>query len=117
MARRDRDLRSFDMRAIRIKKYGGPDVLEVREQADPTPKTGEVRVRVRACGLNFAELMAREGCTPTPPSRPAWWATKRPDRRRGRGGGHRAPRRHFGACAHTFRRSRRRVACPLPRHA
>jgi synaptic vesicle membrane protein VAT-1 len=58
------------MRAIWIKKYGGPDVLEIREQADPTPKAGEVRVRVRACGLNFAELMAREGLYPDAPKPP-----------------------------------------------
>jgi NADPH:quinone reductase-like Zn-dependent oxidoreductase len=58
------------MRAIWIKKYGGPNVLEVREQADPTPKAGEVRIRVRACGLNFAELMAREGLYPDAPKPP-----------------------------------------------
>src|SRR5262245_5689968 len=58
------------MRAIWIKKYGGPNVLEVREQADPTPKPGEIRVRVRACGLNFAELMARQGIYPDAPKPP-----------------------------------------------
>ena len=58
------------MRAIWIKKYGGPDVLEIREQADPTPQRGEVRIRVRACGLNFAELMAREGLYPDAPKPP-----------------------------------------------
>jgi synaptic vesicle membrane protein VAT-1 len=58
------------MRAIWIPKYGGPEVLEVREQPDPVPGPGEVRVRVRACGLNFAELMAREGLYPDAPKPP-----------------------------------------------
>ena len=47
------------MRAIWITKAGGPEVLEVRETPDPVPKPGEVRIRTGACGLNFAELMAR----------------------------------------------------------
>src|SRR3954463_16324126 len=58
------------MRAIWITKYGGPDVLEVREQPDPVPKAGEVRIRVQAAGLNFAELMAREGLYPDAPKPP-----------------------------------------------
>ena len=44
-----------------IPKYGKPDVLEVREASDPTPRPGEVRIRVRASGINFAEIMARQG--------------------------------------------------------
>ncbi|HEY4157718.1 MAG TPA: medium chain dehydrogenase/reductase family protein [Polyangiaceae bacterium] len=58
------------MRAIWIKKHGGPQVLEVRETPDPEPKRGEVRVRVRACGLNFAEVMARQGLYPDAPKPP-----------------------------------------------
>src|SRR4051812_9100948 len=58
------------MRAIWIPKYGGPDVLEVREGPDPVPGPGEVRVRVRAAGLNFAELMARAGLYPDAPKLP-----------------------------------------------
>jgi NADPH:quinone reductase-like Zn-dependent oxidoreductase len=58
------------MRAIWIKKHGGPNVLEVRETPDPNPKPGEVRVRVRACGLNFAEVMARQGLYPDAPKPP-----------------------------------------------
>ncbi|HEX9294731.1 MAG TPA: medium chain dehydrogenase/reductase family protein [Polyangiaceae bacterium] len=58
------------MRAIWITKYGGPEVLEIREQPDPLPGAGEVRIRVRACGLNFAELMAREGLYPDAPKPP-----------------------------------------------
>jgi NADPH:quinone reductase-like Zn-dependent oxidoreductase len=58
------------MRAIWIRKHGGPKVLEVRETPDPEPKAGEVRVRVHACGLNFAEVMARQGLYPDAPKPP-----------------------------------------------
>jgi len=58
------------MRAVWIKKHGGPKMLEVRETPDPQPRAGEVRVRVRACGLNFAEVMARQGLYPDAPKPP-----------------------------------------------
>jgi NADPH:quinone reductase-like Zn-dependent oxidoreductase len=59
------------MRAITITRHGGPEVLEVREYPDPTPKAGEVRVRVKAAGLNFAEVMARMGLYPGAPKPPS----------------------------------------------
>ncbi|MCA1825546.1 MAG: zinc-binding dehydrogenase [Myxococcales bacterium] len=49
------------MRQVWITKKGGPEVLQVREAPDPQPKPGEVRIRVRAAGVNFADLMARVG--------------------------------------------------------
>lgn len=58
------------MRAVWITKSGGPEVLEVRETPDPVPKSGEVRIRTGACGMNFAELSARQGMyadAPKPP--------------------------------------------------
>lgn len=58
------------MRAIWITKAGGPEVLEVREAADPVPGPGQVRVRVKAAGLNFAEVMARQGLYPDAPPTP-----------------------------------------------
>jgi NADPH:quinone reductase-like Zn-dependent oxidoreductase len=58
------------MRAIWVRKWGGPEVLEVREAPDPEPKAGEVRVRVKACGLNFAEVTARQGLYPDAPKAP-----------------------------------------------
>jgi synaptic vesicle membrane protein VAT-1 len=58
------------MKAIWITKHGDSSVLEVRETADPTPKAGEVRVRVRAAGLNFAEVSARQGLYPDAPKPP-----------------------------------------------
>lgn len=58
------------MRGIWIKKHGGPGVLEVRETPDPEPAAGEVRIRVEAAGLNFAEVMARQGLYPDAPKPP-----------------------------------------------
>ncbi len=58
------------MRAVWIPEFGRPDVLEVRQSEDPTPAPGQVRVRVRASGINFAEIMARQGLyrdAPAPP--------------------------------------------------
>ena len=58
------------MRAIWITRAGGPEVLEVRQTPDPQPSAGEVRVRVSAAGLNFAEVMARQGLYPDAPKLP-----------------------------------------------
>ncbi|HEV7496083.1 medium chain dehydrogenase/reductase family protein [Baekduia sp.] len=50
------------MRAVVITKTGDPSVLQVQERPDPPPPgPGEVRVDVRACGVNFADTLARVG--------------------------------------------------------
>ncbi len=49
------------MRAVRFDRYGGVDVLEVREVEDPVPGRGEVLVAVKAAGLNPGEIAIREG--------------------------------------------------------
>lgn len=49
------------MRAIILERHGGPEVLRVREVPDPKPGTGEVRVRVEAIGVNYAEVLSRKG--------------------------------------------------------
>ncbi|HVI75136.1 MAG TPA: medium chain dehydrogenase/reductase family protein [Anaeromyxobacteraceae bacterium] len=59
------------MKAIWITRAGGPEVLEVRDGPEPVPRAGEVRVRVRAAGLNFADIMARLGLYPDAPKLPA----------------------------------------------
>ena len=64
------------MRAIWITKPGGPEVLEVRETPDPQVGPGQVRIRVHAAGLNFAEVMARQGLYPDAPTPRAWSATR-----------------------------------------
>ncbi len=58
------------MRQIWITKAGSPEVLEVREAPDPEASEGEVRIRVRAAGINFADLMARVGLYPDAPKLP-----------------------------------------------
>lgn len=49
------------MKAIVCEKYGGPEVLEMREVEKPTPKENEVLVRVRASSVNPAEWYAMTG--------------------------------------------------------
>src|SRR5260370_15526862 len=49
------------MRAVLLERYGGPDVLRIAEVATPEPKLGEVRVRIDAIGINFAEVLSRTG--------------------------------------------------------
>ncbi len=58
------------MRAIWQTGTGGPEVLQVREGPDPEPGPGQVRIRVDAAGLNFAEVMARQGLYPDAPKPP-----------------------------------------------
>jgi len=45
------------MRQVWITRHGGPEVLELREAPDPQPRPGEVRIRVRAAGVNFADSL------------------------------------------------------------
>jgi len=58
------------MKQIIISKYGGPSVLKVEEQPDPTPAKGELLIRVRAAGINFADILARKGLYPDAPKAP-----------------------------------------------
>lgn len=59
------------MRQVWITGVGGPGKLQVREAPDPQPKDGEVRIRVHAAGVNFADILAREGLYPDAPKLPA----------------------------------------------
>src|SRR3954447_12091671 len=59
------------MKAVVIVRPGGPEALELREVATPEPGGEQVRVRVRACGLNRADLMQTRGKYPAPPGAPA----------------------------------------------
>jgi NADPH2:quinone reductase len=54
------------MRAIRIEAHGGPDRLRLVELPLPEPKSGEVRVRHRAIGVNFVDVYHRTGLYPMP---------------------------------------------------
>ena len=55
------------MRAIVYTAVGGPEVIAVREVADPQPARGQVRVRVAATALNRADIVQRIGAYPAPP--------------------------------------------------
>ena len=58
------------MRAVVITKHGGPEVLQVEERPDPPVGPGEVRIDVKAAGINFADTMARTGLYPDAPPLP-----------------------------------------------
>jgi NADPH:quinone reductase-like Zn-dependent oxidoreductase len=49
------------MKQIWISKAGPPEVLRLQDASDPIPRTGEVRVRVQAAGVNFADILGRMG--------------------------------------------------------
>jgi len=53
-----------------ISRYGDADVFELREAPDPIPQPGEVRIRVRAAGINFSDILARLGLYPDAPKPP-----------------------------------------------
>ncbi|BBG01988.1 MULTISPECIES: quinone oxidoreductase family protein [Pseudonocardia] len=52
------------MRAVRVTKAGGPDVLEVADVEPPAPGPGEVLVEVGAAGVNYIDTYQREGIYP-----------------------------------------------------
>jgi NADPH:quinone reductase-like Zn-dependent oxidoreductase len=58
------------MQAVEITKHGGPEVFKVAERADPALRPGWVRIDVAACGVNFADIMARIGIYPDAPKPP-----------------------------------------------
>ena len=58
------------MRQIWISKVGPPEVLVIKEAADPQPGSGELRIRVEASGVNFADVMGRLGLYPDLPKIP-----------------------------------------------
>jgi synaptic vesicle membrane protein VAT-1 len=58
------------MRQIWIPKSGPPEILIVKEAPDPHPAVGELRIRVEANGVNFADIMGRLGLYPDLPRMP-----------------------------------------------
>lgn len=59
------------MKAARITRFGGPEVLDIVDVPTPEPSAGEVLVRVRASALNRADLLQRRGQYPAPAGAPA----------------------------------------------
>ena len=58
------------MRAVVVRRYGAPEVFELQQAPDPQPKPGEALIRVKAIGVNFADLMQRMGMYPGTPKPP-----------------------------------------------
>jgi len=58
------------MKQIVITKSGGLDVLKIKEKPDAAPKKEEVKIRVKASGINFADILARKGLYPDAPKPP-----------------------------------------------
>lgn len=54
------------MKAMRVYKPGGPDVLVLDEIPVPEPKAGEARVKIEAIGLNYVDIYQRTGLYPLP---------------------------------------------------
>ncbi|XP_033958949.1 synaptic vesicle membrane protein VAT-1 homolog-like isoform X2 [Pseudochaenichthys georgianus] len=59
-----------EMRAVVLAGFGGLNKLRVTKKAMPEPQDGEVKIRVKACGLNFLDLMVRQGSIDNPPKLP-----------------------------------------------
>jgi NADPH2:quinone reductase len=49
------------MRAVQVKGFGDVDQLEIVQLPNPEPQAGQVRIRVEASGLNYADVMQRAG--------------------------------------------------------
>jgi NADPH:quinone reductase-like Zn-dependent oxidoreductase len=49
------------MKAARFSRFGGPEVLEIVDLPDPHPRPGQVRIAVRAAGVNASDWKKRQG--------------------------------------------------------
>jgi NADPH:quinone reductase-like Zn-dependent oxidoreductase len=49
------------MKQIFLIGHGGPEKLQLRESPDPAPGSGKLRIRVKASGVNFADILVRQG--------------------------------------------------------
>src|SRR6184192_2395276 len=58
------------MKAIVTTANGDVRVMKVKQRPDPQPQTGQVLIRVKAAGLNFADILARQGLYPDGPPKP-----------------------------------------------
>ncbi len=58
------------MRAIVTTRNGDVRVMKVETRPDSVPAPGEVLIRVKAAGLNFADILARQGLYPDGPPKP-----------------------------------------------
>src|SRR5438270_2663825 len=61
---------NISMRAIVTTRNGDVGALKIEERPDPVPSKGQVLIRVKASGLNFADILARQGLYPDGPPKP-----------------------------------------------
>lgn len=64
------------MRAVVLRETGGPEQLEHAEVPEPACGDGQVLLRVRAAGINFADVLVRQGRYPQPPELPTVLGTE-----------------------------------------
>jgi NADPH2:quinone reductase len=64
------------VRAVVLSEPGGPEQLQLAEVPDPEPAAGEVLLQVRAAGVNFADLLIRQGRYPQAPELPTVLGTE-----------------------------------------
>lgn len=58
---------SSTMKAVRLHRFGAPEVLKYEDAPIPPPRAGEVQIRVHAVGVNPPDWYAREGMPDVPP--------------------------------------------------
>jgi NADPH:quinone reductase-like Zn-dependent oxidoreductase len=66
---------STRFKRVVVRRFGGPDVLDIIDEPIPTPQAGQVRVRMLAAGVSYADLLMREGVHPETPNgvfTPGW---------------------------------------------
>ena len=61
---------NYMVQQVIITRHGGPEVLHVRETAEPQLKSGDVLIDVKYSGINFADLLMRMGLYPSAPKPP-----------------------------------------------
>jgi NADPH:quinone reductase-like Zn-dependent oxidoreductase len=64
-------------KVVRFHEAGGPEVLRIEDLPIPEPGPGEIRLRVKAIGLNRAEVMFRNNQYLYTPAFPQSWGMKR----------------------------------------
>ncbi|KAF8794940.1 Synaptic vesicle membrane protein VAT-1 like protein [Argiope bruennichi] len=59
-----------EMKCVVLSSFGGLKSIKIQNKPEPTPGEGEVLIRVKACGLNFLDVMLRQGVIDNPPKLP-----------------------------------------------
>ncbi|GIY86870.1 synaptic vesicle membrane protein VAT-1 homolog-like [Caerostris darwini] len=59
-----------EMKCVVLSSFGGLKSVKIQNKPEPTPGEGEVLIRVKACGLNFLDVMLRQGVIDCPPKLP-----------------------------------------------